>query len=111
MPFVLASFMRSSLSFTHCTNSSENSVICPFLLFLHPLTPEQKHYKGLVAQYGEENVQKLYEAFDSFKAKISTGDLEYQIKKLKFEANWVEEKNKFPTSPEMVKMLKRAGYS
>jgi hypothetical protein len=49
---------------------------------LHPLTPEQKHYKGLVAQYGEENVQKLYEAFDSFKAKISTGDLEYQIKKL-----------------------------
>lgn len=74
---------------------------------LHPLTPEQKHYKGLVAQYGEENVQKLYEAFDSFKAKISTGDLEYQIKKLKFEANWVEEKNKFPTSPEMVKMLKK----
>lgn len=74
---------------------------------LNPLTPEQKHHKELVSKYGEESVQKLYDAFGAFKEKISTGDLEYQIKKLKFEANWVEEKNKFPTSPEMVKMLKK----
>ncbi len=74
---------------------------------LNPLTPEQKHHKELVSKYGEESVQKLYDAFGAFKEKISTGDLEYQIKKLKFEANWVSEKNKFPTSPEMVKMLEK----
>lgn len=74
---------------------------------LTPLTPEQKYHKELVSKYGEESVQKMYDAFDSFKAKISTGDLAYQVKKLKFEANWVEEKNKFPTSPEMAKMLKK----
>lgn len=74
---------------------------------LNPLTPEQKHHKELVSKYGEESVQKLYDAFGAFKEKISTGDLAYQIKKLKFEANWVSEKNKFPTSPEMVKMLEK----
>lgn len=74
---------------------------------LNPLTPEQKHHKELVSKYGEEGVQQLYNAFNAFKEKISTGDLEYQIKKLKFEANWVAEKNKFPTSPEMVKMLEK----
>lgn len=74
---------------------------------LNPLTPEQKHHKELVSKYGEESVQQLYNAFDAFKEKISTGDLEYQIKKIKFEANWVAEKNKFPTSPEMVKMLEK----
>jgi hypothetical protein len=74
---------------------------------LNPLTPEQKHHKELVSKYGEESVQQLYNAFDSFKEKISTGDLPYQIKKLKFEANFVAEKNKFPTSPEMVKMLEK----
>lgn len=74
---------------------------------LNPLTPEQKYHKELVSKYGEESVQQLYNAFDAFKEKISTGDLEYQIKKIKFEANWVAEKNKFPTSPEMVKMLEK----
>lgn len=34
-----------------------------------------------------------------------SGDLAYQIKKLKFEAQWVADKNKFPTSGEMAKML------
>ncbi len=72
---------------------------------LTPLTPEQIHHNELVQKYGEEAVQGLYSAFDAFKAKISTGDLPYQIKKLKFEAQWVADKNKFPTSPEMVKML------
>lgn len=72
---------------------------------LKPPTPEEQHHIDLVNQYGEEAVQKLYDAFDKFKAKISGGDLPYQIKKLKFEANWVADKNKFPTSGEMVKML------
>lgn len=74
---------------------------------LTPLTPEQKHHKELVSKYGEESVKQLYDAFGAFKEKISTGDLEYQIKKLKFEANYVTEKNKFPTSPEMAKMLEK----
>lgn len=74
---------------------------------LKPLTPEQKHHQDLVSKYGEESVQQLYSAFDSFKEKISTGDLAFQIKKLTFEKNWVAEKNKFPTSPEMVKMLEK----
>lgn len=74
---------------------------------LNPLTPEQKHHKELVSKYGEESVQQLYNAFDAFKEKISTGDLAFQIKKLTFEKNWVAEKNKFPTSPEMVKMLEK----
>lgn len=74
---------------------------------LNPLTPEQKHHKELVSKYGEESVQQLYNAFDSFKEKISTGDLAFQIKKLTFEKNWVAEKNKFPTSPEMVKLLEK----
>lgn len=68
---------------------------------LKPLTPEEK----LVAKYGESAVQSLYDAYKAFLDKISTGDLDYQIKKLKFEAQWVADKNKFPTSPEMVKML------
>lgn len=72
---------------------------------LNPLTPEQKHYQELVQKYGESAVQSLYDAFEAFKTKISSGDLAYQIKKLKFEAQWVADKNKFPTSPEMVKML------
>lgn len=72
---------------------------------LHPLTPEQKHHKELVSKYGESAVQSLYDAFDAFKDKISTGDLAFQIKKLKFEAQWVADKNKFPTSGEMAKML------
>lgn len=72
---------------------------------LNPLTPEQKHHKELVQKYGESAVQSLYDAFEAFKTKISSGDLAYQIKKLKFEAQWVADKNKFPTSPEMVKML------
>lgn len=72
---------------------------------LNPLTPEQKHHQELVHKYGESAVQSLYDAFDAFKTKISSGDLAYQIKKLKFEAQWVADKNKFPTSPEMVKML------
>lgn len=74
---------------------------------LHPLTPEQKHHKALVAQYGEDAVQSLYDAFDAFKNKISTGDLAYQIKKLNFEIKWVADKNKFATSGEMVKMLQK----
>lgn len=74
---------------------------------LHPLTPEQKHHKELVSKYGESAVQALYDAFDAFKAKISVGDLQYQIKKLEFEKKWVADKNKFPTSPEMVKMLEK----
>lgn len=74
---------------------------------LKPLTPEQKHHQDLVGKYGEESVQQLYDAFGSFKDKISTGDLAFQIKKLTFEKNWVAEKNKFPTSPEMVKMLEK----
>lgn len=72
---------------------------------LNPLTPEQKHHQELVQKYGESAVQSLYNAFEAFKTKISSGDLAYQIKKLKFEAQWVADKNKFPTSPEMVKML------
>ena len=72
---------------------------------LNPLTPEQKHHQELVQKYGENAVQILYDAFEAFKTKISSGDLAYQIKKLKFEAQWVADKNKFPTSPEMVKML------
>lgn len=72
---------------------------------LNPLTPEQKHHQELVQKYGESAVQSLYDAFEDFKTKISSGDLAYQIKKLKFEAQWVADKNKFPTSPEMVKML------
>lgn len=74
---------------------------------LNPLTPEQKHHVKLVKKYGDENVQKLYNAFDSFKNKISSGDLAYQIKKLEFEIDWVAKKNKYITSPEMVKMLKK----
>ena len=72
---------------------------------LNPLTPEQKHHQELVQKYGESAVQSLYDAFEAFKTKISSGDLSYQIKKLKFEAQWVADKNEFPTSPEMVKML------
>lgn len=72
---------------------------------LNPLTPEQKHHQELVQKYGESAVQSLYDAFEAFKTKISSGDLAHQIKKLKFEAQWVADKNKFPTSPEMVKML------
>ena len=72
---------------------------------LNPITPEQKHHQELVQKYGESAVQSLYDAFEAFKTKISSGDLAYQIKKLKFEAQWVADKNKFPTSPEMVKML------
>lgn len=72
---------------------------------LKPLTPEEKHHQELVAKYGESAVQSLYDAYKAFLDKISTGDLDYQIKKLKFEAQWVADKNKFPTSPEMVKML------
>ena len=72
---------------------------------LKPPTPEELHHQALVKQYGEEAVQKLYEAFDAFKLKISTGDLAFQAKKLKFEAQWVADKNKFATSQEMAKML------
>ena len=72
---------------------------------LNPLTPDQKHRKNLVEEYGESAVNSLYDAFEAFKAKISTGDLAFQIKKLKFEAQWVADKNKFPTSGEMAKML------
>lgn len=72
---------------------------------LKPLTPEEKHHQELVAKYGESAVKSLYDAYQAFLDKISTGDLDYQIKKLKFEAQWVADKNKFPTSPEMVKML------
>lgn len=72
---------------------------------INPLTPQQKHHKELVKKYGENAVESLYNAFEAFKSKIATGDLAYQIKKLKFEAQWVADKNKFPTSPEMVKML------
>lgn len=72
---------------------------------LKPPTPEELHHQALVKQYGEEAVQKLYEAFDAFKQKISTGDLAFQAKKLKFEAQWVADKNKFATSQEMAKML------
>ena len=72
---------------------------------LKPPTPEELHHQELVKQFGEEAVQKLYDAFEAFKVKISTGDLAYQAKKLKFEANWVADKNKFATSQEMAKML------
>lgn len=72
---------------------------------LKPPTPEEKHHQELVAKYGESATQSLYDAYKAFLDKISTGDLDYQIKKLKFEAQWVADKNKFPTSPEMVKML------
>lgn len=72
---------------------------------LNPLTPEQKHHKELVEKFGESAVKSLYGAFEAFKNKISAGDLAYQIKKLKFEAQWVADKNKFPTSGEMAKML------
>lgn len=74
---------------------------------LKPLSPEEQYHQDLVEKYGEESVQQLYGAFDAFKTKISTGDLPYQIKKLNFEINWVTDKNKFPTSPEMVNMLKK----
>lgn len=74
---------------------------------LKPLTPEQKHHQELVGKYGEGSVQQLYSAFNSFKDKIATGDLAFQIKKITFEKDWVAEKNKFPTSPEMVKMLEK----
>ncbi|MCR5504079.1 MAG: hypothetical protein K6E94_00635 [Elusimicrobiaceae bacterium] len=74
-------------------------------IILKPPTPEELHHQALVKQYGEEAVQKLYDAFDAFKLKISTGDLAFQAKKLKFEANWVADKNKFATSQEMAKML------
>lgn len=74
---------------------------------LNPLTPEQKHHKALVEKYGESAVDSLYSAFDAFKQKIASGDLAYQIKKLKFEAQWVADKNKFPTSGEMVAMLQQ----
>jgi hypothetical protein len=74
---------------------------------LKPLTSEQKNHQDLVSKYGEESVQQLYSAFDAFKVKISTGDLAFQIKKLTFEKDWVAGKNKFPTSPEMVKMLEK----
>lgn len=72
---------------------------------MKPPTPEELHHQALVKQYGEEAVHKLYDAFDAFKLKISTGDLAFQAKKLKFEANWVADKNKFATSQEMAKML------
>lgn len=74
---------------------------------LKPLSPEQKHHQDLVAKYGEEDVQKLYTAFDGFKAKISTGDLAFQVKKLSFETDWIAKNGKYPTSPEMVKMLEK----
>lgn len=74
---------------------------------LKPLSPEEQYHQELVTKYGEESVQQLYGAFDSFKTKISSGDLPFQIKKINFEINWVTEKNKFPTSPEMVNMLKQ----
>ena len=72
---------------------------------LKPPTPEELHHQALVKQYGEKAVQDLYDAFEAFKLKISTGDLAFQAKKLKFEANWVADKNKFATSQEMAKML------
>lgn len=72
---------------------------------LKPPTPEELHHQALVKQYGEKAVQDLYDAFEAFKAKISTGDLAFQVKKLKFEAQWVADKNKFATSQEMAKML------
>lgn len=74
---------------------------------LKPLTPEEQHHINLVEKYGEESVQKLYSAFGSFKDKISTGDLPFQIKKLSFEVDWVAKNGKYPTSPEMVKMLEK----
>lgn len=72
---------------------------------LNPLTPEQKKHKLLVAQYGEENVSKLYDAFSAFKEKIAGFDIEKQIKKLSFEVDWVKQNGKYTTSPEMVKLL------
>jgi len=72
---------------------------------LKPPTPEELHHQALVKQYGEKAVQDLYDAFEAFKAKISGGDLAFQVKKLKFEAQWVADKNKFATSQEMAKML------
>ncbi len=72
---------------------------------LNPLTPEQKKHKQLVAQYGEENVSKLYDAFSAFKEKIAGFDIEKQIKKLSFEVDWVKQNGKYATSPEMVKLL------
>lgn len=74
---------------------------------LKPLTPEEQYHVSLVEKYGEESVQKLYGAFDAFKDKISAGDLQFQIKKLTFEADWVAKNGKYPTSPEMVKMLEK----
>lgn len=74
---------------------------------LNPLTPEQKHHQDLVAKYGEGSVQKLYEAFDGFKTKISTGDLAHQVKKLSFEIGWIGKNGKYPTSPEMVNLLEK----
>ena len=74
---------------------------------LNPLTPEQKHHKDLVSKYGEEGVQKLYDAYDSFQDKISHGDYAYKIKKLEFEVDWVNKNGKYLTSPEMVKMLEK----
>ena len=57
--------------------------------------------------FGVEKAEALLDQIDAFKAKISVGDLPYQIKKLEFEKKWVADKNKFPTSPEMVKMLEK----
>ena len=74
---------------------------------LKPLTPEQKYHQDLVKKYGEDDVKKLYDAFDGFKTKISTGDLAFQVKKLSFETDWVGKNGKYPTSPEMVKMLEK----
>lgn len=74
---------------------------------IKPLTPEQKHHIELVNKYGEQDVQKLYNAFDGFKDKISSGDLAFQIKKLEFEIDWIGKNGKYSTSPEMAKMLER----
>lgn len=72
---------------------------------LNPLTPEQQHHKDLVDKYGEDAVNGLYSAFDKFKNHISGGDLQYQIKKLKFEEQWVMDKQKYPTYTEMAALL------
>lgn len=72
---------------------------------LKPLTPEQQHHQDLVDKYGEDAVNGLYNAFDKFKAHIAGGDLPYQIKKLKFEEQWVLDKQKYPTYQEMADMI------
>jgi hypothetical protein len=74
---------------------------------LKPLTPEQQHYQDLVDKYGEDAVNGLYQAFDKFKAHISGGDLPYQIKKLKFEKQWVIDKKKYSTYQEMANMIQQ----